>query len=306
VTIAQGQQTKKIFRIGWLASGLSSAPQPRYEAFRQGLRDLGYSEGQNIMIESKFAEGQLNRLPELASELVRLNVDVIVTGGIPQLSAAKHATTTIPVVAAGAGDLVAVGIVASLARPGGNITGLTSISTDLAAKWIDLLKETVPRVHRVGVLWHTADKGSHIVLRETKIAAEKLGLEAHSLEVRNPQELDERFKDTTHALIILQSDFTNRNRKRIVELATKKRMPTMFGEGGLMDAGGLMSYGPNYLDLYRRAAIYVDKILKGARPAELPVEQPTKFELVINLKTAKQIGLAIPQSVLYRADRVIK
>jgi putative tryptophan/tyrosine transport system substrate-binding protein len=307
---AEAQQAKKVFRIGWLASGFSSAKQPRYEAFRQGLRDLGYIEGQNIVIERRFAEGKLDLLPELATELVRFKVDVIVTGGVPQLLAAKHATATVPVVAGGAGDLVAVGIVASLARPGGNITGLTSVSTDLAGKWLEILKETIPKLSRVGVLWNPADIGSNAVFKETEVAAPKLGLKVQSVEVRNAQDIDNGFKEPkrnrANAFIILQSDFTNRHLTRIVEIATKRRLPTMLGESGLMDSGGLMSYGPNYADMYRRAALYVDKILKGTKPADLPVEQPRKFEFVVNLKTAKQIGLTIPPNVLARADKVIR
>ncbi len=307
---AEAQHVKKVFRIGWLASGFSSAYQPRYEAFRQGLRDLGYIEGQNIVIERRFAEGELGQLPALVAELVHLKVDVIVTGGVPQLLAAKHASKTIPVVAGGAGDLVATGIVASLARPGGNITGLTSVSTDLAGKWLELLKETVPKLRRVGVLWNPADPGSKLVLKETDLAAPKLALEVQSVEVRNAQAIDSGIRAASRnrglAFVILQSDITNRHLKRIVELATKRQSATMLGESGLMDSGGLMSYGPNYADMYRRAATYVDKILKGRTPADLPVEQPMKFELVINLKTAKQIGLTIPQWTLTKADKVIR
>ena len=307
---AEAQQPKKVHRVGWLASGSSSASQPRYDAFRQGLRDFGYVEGQNIVIEHRYAEYQLARLPELAAELVRLKVDVIVTGGVPQLLAAKQATSTTPIVAGGAGDLVATGIVTSLARPGGNVTGLTSVSTDLPGKWLEPLRDIVPKLVLAGVLWNTADKGSSLVLKETELAARQLALQIQSLEVQSTQDLHTAFKEAkragSQALVILQSNFTNTHRGRIVELAIKNRLPTVFGDAGLMDAGGLISYGPSYADLYRRAAIYVDKILKGARPADLPVEQPTKFELVINLKTAKQIGLTIPPNVLARADRVIR
>jgi putative ABC transport system substrate-binding protein len=307
---ADAQHASKVHRIGWLASGSASVSQPRYDAFRQGLRDLGYVEGQNIIIEHRYAEHQLDRLPELAAELVRVKVDVIVTGGVPQLLAAKQTTSTVPIVAGGAGDLIATGIVATLARPGGNVTGLTSVATDLPGKWLELLRDTIPRLQSVGVLWNTADKGSRLVLKETELAARQLALQIQSLEVRSVKDLDTGFKEATRAgsqaLIILQSNFANAYRGRIVELAIKSRLATMFGEAGLLDAGGLMSYGPSYADLYRRAAIYVDKILKGAKPADLPVEQPTKFELVINLKTAKQIGLTIPPNVLARADKVIR
>jgi putative ABC transport system substrate-binding protein len=304
------QQTGKVPQIGWLSLGSSSAKDARFAGFIQGLRDLGYVEGQNIVIERRYAEGKLDRLSGLAAELVRLKLDVIVTGGVPQLLAVKHATKTIPVVAGGAGDLVATGIVASLARPGGNITGLTSVSTDLPGKWLELLKETLPRLSRAGAMWNPADKGPAAILNELELAARRLGLQVQSLEIREAEDFEIAFRTVgggrATALLVLQSNLTNTHRKLIADLAKKNRLPTMFGESGLMDAGGLMSYGPNYVDLYRRGATYVDKILKGAKPATLPVEQPTKFELVINQKTANQIGLTIPDSVLYRADKVIK
>jgi ABC-type uncharacterized transport system substrate-binding protein len=307
---ADAQQANKVPRIGFLSAGSSSAYSPRNEAFRQGLRDLGYVEGKNITIEYRFAEGKLERLPDLTAELVRLKVDIIVTAGTPQLLAAKHATTTIPIVAAGAGDLVGSGLVASLARPGGNITGLTSISADLVGKQLELLKEAVPRLSRVGVLWDAADPGGTRNFKVTEVTAQALGVQVQPLEVRSPEEFESAFKTATgaraHAMMILQSNLTNTHLKRIVEFATKSQLPTMLGESGLMDSGGLMSYGPNYADLFRRATIYMDKILKGSKPADLPVEQPTKFEFVINLKTAKKIGLTIPPNVLARADRVIK
>jgi putative tryptophan/tyrosine transport system substrate-binding protein len=307
---AEAQQTAKVPQIGWLSLGSSSAKEARFAGFIQGLRDLGYVEGQNIVIERRYAEGKLDRLSGLAAELVRLKLDVIVTGGVPQLLAVKHATKTIPVVAGGAGDLVATGIVASLARPGGNITGLTSVSADLPGKWLELLKETLPRLSRAAVMWNPADKGPAVILNELELMARRLGLQVQSLEVREAEDFEIAFRtvggERATALVVLQSNLTNTHRKLIAELATKNRLPTMFGESGLMDAGGFMSYGPNYVDLYRRAATYVDKILKGVKPADLPVEQPTKFELVINLKTAKQIGLTIPPSVLARADKVIK
>ena len=306
----QVQQTGKVPQIGWLSLGSSSAKDARFAGFIQGLRDLGYVEGQNIVIERRYAEGKLDRLSGLAAELVRLKLDVIVTGGVPQLLAVKHATKTIPVVAGGAGDLVATGIVASLARPGGNITGLTSVSTDLPGKWLELLKETLPRLSRAGAMWNPADKGPAAILNELELAARRLGLQVQSLEIREAEDFEIAFRTVgggrATALLVLQSNLTNTHRKLIADLAKKNRLPTMFGESGLMDAGGLMSYGPNYVDLYRRAATYVDKILKGAKPATLPVEQPTKFELVINQKTANQIGLTIPPSVLAQADRVIK
>ena len=306
----QAQQPKKIPRIGFLSAGSSSIYSPRNEAFRQGMRELGYVEGKNIAIEYRFAEGNLARLPELAAEFVRLKVDVIVTAGIPQLLAAKRATSTIPIVGSGAGDLVGAGLVAGLARPGGNITGLTSISTDLAGKQLDLLKETIPRLNRVGVLWDAADPGATVNFKAMEVTAQALGVQVQRLEVRSPEEFETAFNaasgERAGAIMILQTNLTNTHRKRIVQLAIKNRLSTMLGESGLMDSGGLMSYGPNYADLHRRAATYVDKILKGSKPADLPVEQPTKFEFVINLKTAKQVGLTIPPNVLARADKVIR
>jgi putative tryptophan/tyrosine transport system substrate-binding protein len=241
---------------------------------------------------------------------VRLKVDLIVTSGVPQLIAAKQATSTIPIVAAGAGDLVGAGLVASLARPGGNITGLTSVSTDVVGKQLELLKEAVPGLTRVGVLWHRADPYGSRNFKATEVTAQSLRVQVQPMEVHGPEELESAFKAATegraHAIMVLQTNLTNTHRKRIVELASKSRLATMLGESGLMDSGGLMSYGPNYADMFRRAAIYVDKIFKGAKPADLPVEQPTKFEFVINLKTAKKIGLTIPPNVLARADRVIR
>jgi ABC-type uncharacterized transport system substrate-binding protein len=307
---AEAQQANKVPRIGFLSAGSASTYSPRNEAFRQGLRDLGYVEGKNITVEYRFAEGKLERLPELAAELVRLNVELIVTWGTPQLLAAKHATSTIPIVAGGAGDLVGAGLVASLARPGGNITGLTSISADLVGKQLELLKEAVPKLTRVGVLWDAADPGGTRNFKLTEVTAQALGVQVQPLEVRSPEEFEGAFKAATgaraHAMMILQTNLTNTHLKRIVELAANSRLATMLGETGLMDSGGLMSYGPNYADMFRRAATYVDKILKGSKPADLPVEQPTKFEFVINLKTAKKIGLTIPPNVLARADKVIK
>jgi putative ABC transport system substrate-binding protein len=307
--VAQAQQPK-VPRIGFLSAGSASTHSPREEAFRQGLRDLGYAEGKNITIEYRFAEGKVARLPDLAAELVRLKVDVIVTSGVPQLLAAKQATSTIPIVGGGAGDLVGAGLVASLARPGGNITGLTSISTDVVGKQLELLKEAVPGLSRVGVLWHGADPYGRRNFKVTEVTAQSLGVQVQPLEVRGLDEFESAFKTAAearaHAIMILQTNLTNTHRKRIVELASKNRLATMLGESGLMDSGGLMSYGPNYADMFRRAATYVDKILKGAKPADLPVEQPTKFEFVINLKAAKKIRLTIPPHVLARADRVIR
>ena len=306
----EAQQPGKVPRIGVLNAGASSSIPARLGAFRQGLRDLGYIEGRNIVIELPYTEGKLDRLPDVAAELVRLKVEVMVTTGTTGALAAKEATSTIPIVMTTGADPVAIGLIASLARPGGNITGLTSVSTDLAGKRLELLKETVPRLTRVGILWNPADPGSTAVFKETETVARSLGVQVQSLEVRSPNDFESAFKAATggraHALIIVQTALINAHRTRIVELATKNRLPTMFGEGAHVESGGLMSYAPNSADLFRRAATYVDKILKGTKPADLPVEQPTKFEFVINLKAAKQIGVTIPPNVLARADKVIR
>ncbi|MBI2088981.1 MAG: ABC transporter substrate-binding protein [Deltaproteobacteria bacterium] len=303
---AEAQQSKKVPRIGFLSAALV---EPFREAFRQGLRELGYVEGQDIVIEWRHAEGRVERLPILATELIRLKVDVIVTGGTPALLAAKDATTTIPIVLC-IGDPVREGFVASLARPGGNITGLTAISMDLAGKRLELLKETVPRLTRAGVLWDAADQGAAANFKETEALARALGVQVQSLEVRIPKDFESAFKAATggrvQGLIVLPGPLITPHRTRIVELATKSRLPTMFADGRHVESGGLMSYAPNYSDLFRRATIYVDKILKGAKPADLPVEQPTKFELVINLKTAKALRVKIPAQLLMEADKVIE
>ena len=309
--VAQAQQQKKVPRIGFLVPDSQSASSIRTEAFQQGLRELGYVEGQNIVIEYRFAEGKIDRFPDLAAELARLKVDIIVSaGGNGVTRAAQQATNTIPIVMTNVLDPVGSGFIASLARPGGNITGLTAISSDLAGKRLELVKETFPKASRIAVLLDPGDASKLVELKEVQAAAHVLGIKLHSIEVRSPTDFESAFKagmrEHTGALLVLQSAVTNTHRKLIAELATKNRLPTMWGESGRLDAGGLMSYGPNYTDLFRRAATYVDKILKGTKPADLFVEQPTKFEFVINLKTAKQIGLTIPQSVLYRADKVIR
>lgn len=303
---AQAQQSKKVPRIGFLSAALV---EPLREAFRQGLRELGYVEGQNIAIEWRHSEGRVEGLPVFATELSRLKVDVIVAGGTPALLAAKDATNTIPIVIC-LGDPVREGFVASLARPGGNITGLTSISMDLAAKRLELLKETVPRLTRAGVLWDAADQGAAANFKETEAAARALGVQVQSLEVRSANDFESAFKAATvgraHGLIVLSGSLIAPQRTRIVALATKSRLPTMFADGRHVESGGLMSYAPNVPDMLRRAATYVDKILKGAKTADLPVEQPTKFELVINLRTAKALGLKIPAHLLMEADKVIE
>ena len=308
--IADAQQPKKVPRIGFLASGSASGSTANLEIFRQGLREFGYIEGKNISIEDRWAEGKLDRLPELAAELVSLNVDIIVTGGTPPVLAAKKATNTIPIVAANADNLVELGVVASLARPGGNVTGSTRVDADFSAKRLELLKESFPKLSRVAVLSHGTLGADQEELQETQAAARTLGVQIQSLTVQEPS----RFLDTyaqmikrrADALIIFISAFTGFHRTELVELAIKNRLPTMCGTAAWSNAGCLMSYGPNPTELYRRAAVFVDKILKGAKPADLPVEQPTKFELVINLKTAKQIGLTIPPEVLARATKLIK
>jgi putative ABC transport system substrate-binding protein len=300
-------QPAKIPRIGYLSSGSPSTNPDFREAFRQGLRDLGYVEGKNIMIEYRWAEGKFDRVPELATELVRLKVDVILAPNSAIARAAKKATTTIPIVMVNAGNLD--GLVISLARPGGNITGLTNVSSDLGGKRLELLKEILPRLDRVAVLITELESQA---LKEIKAAAPSLQIQLQILEVRVANDLERAFaaatKERAGALAVVSggSGLLLRNRKQIAELAVKNRLPTIFPQISYMSAGGLMSYSANEIDMYRRAATYVDKILKGRKPADLPVEQPMKFEFVINLKTAKQIGLTIPPNVLARADRVIR
>jgi putative ABC transport system substrate-binding protein len=279
------------------------------EAFRQGLRDLGYIEGKNIGIDYRYAEGKSDRLAELARELVRTKVAVIVTGGTAATRAAKEATEEIPIVVGSAGDLVREGLVDSLARPGGNITGSIAISPDLSGKRLELLKEVVPEASQIAVIWHPSPWDEEEV-REAEITARAMGVKLQSLRVRSTNEIQGAFaamtKERVNAFVIIQAPFTGFHRKQLVELAVKHRLPSMCDSPTWTEGGCLVSYGPNRSHLYRRAATFVDKILKGAKPADLPVEQPTKFELVINLKTANQIGLTIPPNVLVRADRVIK
>ena len=299
--LAEAQQPMKVYRIGYLAAGEPSVNQ----GFKQGLRELNYIEGKNIVIEPRFAEGKLDRLPDLAAELVRLKVDVIVTPGGSSTRAAKGATSTIPIVMGAAGDPVADGLVTSLARPGGNITGLTNIAPDLVGKRLELLKEAMPKAVRVAVLLvHPINTQSF------ELVAAALGLKLQPVEARDSNEIDSAFEAAARgragALLVLRNPITTAHRKKVVDLAAKHRLPAMYEERAWVDIGGLMSYGPSFDDLYRRAATFVDKILKGAKPADLPVEQPTKFELIINLKAAKQIGVTIPPNVLARADKVIK
>jgi ABC-type uncharacterized transport system substrate-binding protein len=310
---AEAQQPKNVPRIGYLSNLDPATESVRFEAIRVALRDLGYIEGQNIATEYRYAKGKRDRLPELAAELVRLKVDIIVAvGGDPLILAAKKATKTIPIVMVGAGiDPVAAGFVETLARPGGNVTGLTNISVDLGGKRLELFKEALPKVARVAVLYDPANPPN---VREVKevlpVAARALRLTVRTWEVRDADGFERVFsalsKERPDGLYVTGGLVMNANQKRIVGFALKSRLPSVYIRREFVDAGGLMSYGADLADSYRRVAYFVDRILKGAKPADLPVEQPTKFELVINLKTAKQIGLTVPQSVLYRADKVIR
>jgi putative ABC transport system substrate-binding protein len=306
----QAQQAAKVPRIGFLGGASSSFYAARTDAFRQGLNELSYIEGKNIVIEDRYADGKADRLPALAVELVRLKLDVIVATTAPSVLAAKKASATIPIVFVSVADPVASGLVASLARPGGNITGLTILAPELSGKRLELLKEAVPKATRVAFLWNSANPAHGLLWKESQAAAQELRLQLQSLEVRSSNDFENAFeaalRERAQALITAPEPLINTHLKRIVEFAAKNRLPAMYAGPEVVDAGGLMSYAPDYTHQYRRAATYVDKILKGTKPADLPVEQPTKFELVINLKTAKQIGLTIPQTVLYRADKVIK
>jgi len=309
---AEAQQAAKVARIGYLAGNLAATPQP-LEAFRQRLRDLGYVEGRNVVIEIRDAEGKLERFPALAAELVALKVDVIVAPSTPAALAAKQATRTLPIVFAGAADPVASGLVTSLARPGGNVTGLSLLAPELVGKCLELLKQAVPGVSRVAVLWQPGglpERTEKDILKEAEVAARVLGVRLQVVEARGPENFDRAFSDMIRAragaLTVLTSNKFLGERRRLVDLAAKHRLPAVYPWREGVDAGGLMAYGPDFADMFRRAATYVDKILKGAKPADLPVEQPTKFELVINMKTAKALGLTIPQSLLGRADEVIQ
>jgi putative ABC transport system substrate-binding protein len=307
--VAQAQPAKKVPVIGTLHSDSPSSVESNFEAFRQGLRQLGYVVGQNILIEYRYAEGKRDRVPDLAAELVRLKVDVIFAVGGGPVTAVKRATSTIPIVAS-AGDLVGDGLVASLARPGGNITGLTNVDADFSAKRLLLLKDSFPKLSRVAVLTREGSRGDHDELKETRAAAQSLKVRIQSLEIKEPGQIPGAFaamtKERAGALIITNNSFTFLHRRQLLELAAKNRLPTMCGRAGFVDAGGLMSYAADRLDSFRRAAIFVDKILKGRKPADLPVEQPMKFEFIVNLKTAKQIGVTVEPNVLVRANKVIK
>ena len=306
----EAQQPAKVPRIGYLAGASPSAIAFRTEAFRQGLHERGYVEGKNIMIEYRFAEGNFRPQKELAAELVRLNVDVIVTSGPASTRAAKEATATIPVVMTFDSDPVESGSVASLARPGGNITGLSTLAPEISGKQLELLKEIVPRLSRVVVLGSSANPGNVQVLKEMEAASRGFGLKLQHLDVLDAKEIEALFRTASNeradAVVVLAGTVIIAQRRQIADLAIKSRLPSIYERREFVQAGGLMSYGISVIDLDRRAAVYVDKILKGAKPADLPVEQPKKFELIINLKTAKQIGLTIPLNVLARADKVIK
>ena len=309
-SVSEAQQPAKIPRIGYLQVTASSAVAARTEAFRQGLRELGYVEGKNIVIEWRFAEGKADRLPALAAELVRLKVEVIVTSGPTVTRSAKEATVTIPIVMAFDNDPVGNGFVASLARPGGNITGLSTLAPEISGKQLELLKEIVPKLSRVAVLGTSTNPGNAQALKEIELAARAFRVQLQYLDVRGAKDIETAFraasKGRADAVLVLAGPVLVTHRKQVVDLAVKNRLPAMYYRREFVEDGGLMSYGVNFTDLDRRAATYVDKILKGAKPADLPVEQPTKFELVINLKAAKQIGLTIPPNVLARADKVIK
>ena len=307
----EAQQVAKVLRIGLLNSTSLASAKITNEAFRQGLRELGWAEGKNITIEYRFAEGREDRLRNLASELVHLKVDVIFTSGTAATLAAKNVTTRIPIVMSNVDDPVAFGLIDSLSRPGGNITGLSSgAGPGLYGKRLELLKESFPKVSRVALLWNPDDPGSVINVRGMDAPARSLNLKLQSVEIREPSDLEQAFlamkTERAEALVTILGALVGSQRSRIVDLAAKSRLATMSAESRWTEVGGLMSYGPSYPDLFRRAATYVDKILKGAKPADLPVEQPKKFEFVINLKTAKQIGLTIPPNVLARADKVIR
>jgi putative ABC transport system substrate-binding protein len=314
VSVTEAQQQAKVPKIGWLgirpAPGSGGRVGSGAELFRRELRKLGYIEGKNLTFEYRSVENKLDRLPAVVDELVRLKVDVLVTSTTAAVLAAKNATGTIPIVYLGSADPVAAGLIDSLARPGGNISGFTSIGMVLAGKRLELLKETIPKLSHLAVLWDPGDPGSTLQWKESQLTARELGLQLHSMEVSSADKYEGKFKEAikarSAALAVTEHALAVFNRKQIEDLATKNRLPAIYSRGDLVDKGGLMSYGPDRAEPYKRVASMVDKILKGTKPADLPVEQPRKFELVINLKTAKQIGVTIPQSVLFRADKVIK
>ena len=307
---ARAQQPKKVPLVGVFVVPPPAAVSARIGVFRQRLRELGYIEGKSIIIESRSAEGKLERVPALAAELVRLKVDVIVSGGPATTGPAKEATKTIPIVMAQDDDPVGNGFVASLARPGSNITGLSTLAPEIAGKRLELLKEIIPQLSRVAVLGTSTSPGNAQALKETELAAGALKVQVQYQDVKGLGDIEPAFRAASQwraeAVLVLGGPVLNSDRTRVIDLAAKNRLPATYNVPDFVDAGGLMTYGVSFVDLYRRAAVYVDKILKGAKPAELPVEQPTKFEFIINLKAAKQIGLTIPPNVLARADKVIR
>jgi putative ABC transport system substrate-binding protein len=307
---SEAQQTGKVYRIGVLETMSATLNIANLDAFRQGLRELGYVEGQNFVIEYRSADGRPERFPGLATELVRLKVDLIVTRGTPAVLAAEKATGSIPIVMATSADPTRFGVVSSLARPGGNVTGLSTIAVELSGKRLELLKEAIPRMRRIALHANMSSPAVASQWRQMEAAARSLGLEPQLLDVRAPEDLSRAFdtaiRQRAEAVQVVNDTLPQTNSRRIVDLSAKHRLPSIFTSREFVDAGGLMAYGPNFTDLYRRAATYVDKILKGAKPADLPIEQPTKFELVINLKTATALGLTIPQTVILQADQVIQ
>jgi putative ABC transport system substrate-binding protein len=308
--LARAQQARTVYRIGYLWAGPRPADGAPPASFRQALAELGYSEGKNVAYVGRWAETVRERLPALAAELVALKVDVIVTTGYPATAAAKEASSTIPIVMSSPGDPVGVGLIASLGRPGGNITGMSDSATALSAKRLEILKEAVPGASRIAVLWNTQDESMTLRYREIDRAAQVLGVSVQPLGVREPNDFDRAFaamnREVPDALFMVTDSLTNLNRKRVLDYAEAHRIPAMYEFTSLVHDGGLMSYGPSFDDLFRHAAVYVDKILKGANPGDLPVEQPTRYYLAVNLKTAKALGLTIPQSLLLRADEVIR
>ncbi len=308
--VARAQQLAKIPRIGFLNALFPTTNPTRIEAFRQGLRDLGYVEGKNIVLEYRYAERKVGRLSALAAELVGLKVDVIVTSASQETRAAKVATSTIPIVMINEPDPVGTGLVASLARPGGNITGLSTLSPQLSGKRLELLKEIIPKLSRVAVLGNSSNPGNANTLKELELAAQALRVNIQYLDVSSANEIENSFreagKERADAVIVLSNSIVTSQRRQIIGLAIKSRLPVSYPRTEFVESGGLMTYGVSLIENSRRAAAYVDKILKGAKPADLPVEQPTKFEFIVNLKAAKQIGLTIPPDVLARADKVIR
>ena len=309
---AEGQQAGKVYRIGYLTSGFKEVPgsNPGLAPFSQSLRELGYVQGRNVTLEIRYAEGRTERFPALAVELVNLKVDVLVAVSTPGALAAKQATSTIPIVMVSVGEPVEVKLVDSLAHPGGNVTGLSLIAPQLAAKRLDLLKQALPKLSRVTVLWNSANQGMKARYQETQLGAQSVSVALQSVTVQSPDDFEPLFvamtRDRPESLLVLADTVTVANRQRTVEFAARNRVPAIYEARTFVDSGGLMSYGVDFADHYRRTAIYVDKILKGTKPADLPVELPTKFEFVINLKTAKALGLTIPPSLLQRADQVIE